>query len=143
MGLKETVRDTFFSIIYSYDAELIAINENNVSLAADKFVIEISWHFGEVFVSLKQSEKEVGIEPLLWAYFTGQLDYKEVLPTNYPPEMLLGEIVKYELAKECAYICIFCKRLLEGDFSQKEEFFKKKNSILKELNSYFHNRSKN
>ena len=94
MELKDIVRETFYTIIDAYNAELKSIDENNVQVIAENFLIDVKWHFGEVFVSIKESEVDEGIEPLLWGYFTSQLDYKNVLPTSYPPEMPLGEITK-------------------------------------------------
>ena len=137
MELKDIVRETFYTIIDTYNAELKSIDENKVQVIAENFLIDVKWHFGEVFVRIKESEVDEGIEPLLWGYFTSQLDYKNVFPPSYPPEMRLGEIAKNSLFIECTCIRLFCKNLLDGDFSRKLEFYNRKKSIMVEINASF------
>jgi hypothetical protein len=80
---------------------------------------------GEVFVIISKEGTKIDIRPILWASFKGKFNYKETISLYYPNSIVLGKILVYNLFMEATYIRLFCKDLLDGNFSKVEEYQKK------------------
>ena len=72
---------------------------------------------GEVEVFISDSINGVKIHPFMWAVVNKKIDFKETVSHEFDPNSKLKFIFEYRLLLEANYINLFCKELLEGDFS--------------------------
>ncbi len=138
--LLHQVLDTFYPIINEYQLKVEKTDKHQVHLIGANCLIEISWHMGEIFVYIKESKEGNGINPMRWAHIFNKVDYKDIIRQEYSPKMVLGDIIKYNLFLESTYIRLFCKELLEGDFSKAATYFENRDSHEWEMYAYFENR---
>lgn len=137
-NLIEVVEETFFPIIQNYKTSVDRISDKKVVLTGTNFLIDIACHMGETYVHIKENkDDQARITPYFWACFKKQIDYRKVIPNSYPREITLGEFARYDMFLECTVIRFFCKDLLEGDFSLKNEFLNQERSLLLEMNEYW------
>jgi hypothetical protein len=140
MDFKQIVEETFYSIIFEYKLFVRCVNEKHVQLIGENCLIKIHHHMEEVFVIISKENTQIDIRPSLWASFQGKYDYKETVALRYPNDILLGQILIYNLFHEATFIRLYCKELLDGDFSKAEEYQKKSREIL--LEQYHYNEEK-
>lgn len=137
MKLANIVKEVFYTLILRYQIKVIEKDKNALILKNKFCSINISTHFGEIFVHINTNNDARKISPLLWAYMFKKLEYKDFIPQIYPKVMKLDEIVKYNLFLEAQYIRLFCEDILIGNSEKTQIYFENSEKLLIELNSFY------
>ena len=144
MHYQKEIIEIFSPLIEKFKLFPNSKDENTLELAGPKSVIEIAVFFGDIYVSIKKSsESQKGIEPMVWAYLTGQLNYKNLKPISDPENITLKDKTLSRLKEEYSAIKMFCRELLNGEFPDQFDFEIQKKKLLEELNEHFEAERKN
>ena len=131
-----TVESIFHAILKFKKFEILEKKENSILFFNENCYLFVGHHMGEVFVNLRNDRKQI-IQPLMWAIINNKIDYNDILPLIYSPNEKMENIVKYNLLTEKNLISLYCKELLDGDFSKYETYIQKFEKKNEELYNFF------
>ena len=144
MDYKKKIEEIFSPLIFKLKLFVELKSENSFELFNSNCIICIDIHFGEVYVRIKKNNTdECGITPYLWAIFTEQINFKKMNVMEFAENQKMSEMVISQLQTEYTLIRLFCGKLVEGDFSSKNDYLKTKDSIIREINEYYELKNKN
>lgn len=128
------VESIFYSILKLKNFKPLEKNKNSILFFNSKCYLFIGhYHYmGETYVHISKDKKK-SIQPLMWAIVNKKINFTEILPLNFSPKTKMEDLVKYNLTTEKTLISLYCKELLDGDFSNLEFYtleFEKKNEEL-------------
>lgn len=131
------VNSIFHNIIKLKKFELVEHDENSVLFYNNNCFLFVGQHMGEVFVYLSKEKNGTKIQPLIWGIVNRKVDYKNILPLFSSTDIILGELIKYNLVTEKVLITLFCTDLLDGDFTKLSLYTSEFEQKSKELYNYF------
>jgi hypothetical protein len=144
MNLNKIVSEIFCTIAEKYKMFIETKGENTIEIYNSKCIISIDVYFGEVFISIKENRTDkIGINPFLWGIINEKINYENITLINYDENTTLNKIVISELHKEFTFISLFCKSLLEGDFSGKKSYLEKVETLRVDMNEFYELKNKN
>lgn len=120
--LLNTIESIFYNILKLENFEIVEEKESSVLFYNGKCYLFIGHHLGEVYVNLSKDKKRI-LQPLMWAIINSKISFEDFLKLEYSPETKMKELLIYSLCFERTIISLYCKDLIQGDFSKEDYYF--------------------
>jgi hypothetical protein len=136
--IRNIINSIFKDLIVKSDFKIIESDAKSI-LFQNKFCfLFIGHHMGETYVHLMKNKNSTIILPFMWAMINEKIDYRKTLPIKiFDHNTNSLDVLKYQLVVEKTLISLFCLDILNGDFSNLNNYELKLESQNKLIYDYY------